>query len=402
VPLLATVRLESFRLSDWFPRMPGVGCSPQANAIHEEWHADQPKLNFLAPLSKRQILERALRFDPHEEYVRKAGLADRMIKEGGLGTIRLLPKQLDGEYCWFGTAAAWGIVDLGIPVAIPASCMERSAASWGDMVNMTGKVRFLSEGGLDFVAEQVHHAPPVMIFVEEMTVTKRTRDLLEPRMMIRPVVLLSLNAVDNTENLSFAFVERVYGVEGDASRIEESLSTLATKLGGRILTNFDQVTPTFADAPLSYQKLLAKKYDEQLLSRLARDGGKLVQIVNRGSIGSLVMTTEYKNYGQAGAFGENAHAENFVQETASGPVDAQQLADQLAAVRKAMKEQVKPDDPDQDAEIGVVSQAHAAAKAGQTSKALDFLKAAGNWTVDVAKSVAAKLVEDAIKGKLGT
>jgi hypothetical protein len=133
VPLLATVRLESFRLSDWFPRMPGVGCSPQANAIHEEWHADQPKLNFLAPLSKRQILERALRFDPHEEYVRKAGLADRMIKEGGLGTIRLLPKQLDGEYCWFGTAAAWGSSISAFPslsLRLAWSGPQRRGATW--------------------------------------------------------------------------------------------------------------------------------------------------------------------------------------------------------------------------------------------------------------------------------
>ena len=78
-----------------------------------------------------------------------------------------------------------------------------------------------------------------------------------------------------------------------------------------------------------------------MLSRLARDDGKLVQLVN---IGSLFMTTEYKNFGQAGAFGENAHAENFVQ--TGGPVDAQQLADQLAAVRKAMDEQAKPGDPE--------------------------------------------------------
>ena len=53
--------------------------------------------------------------------------------------------------------------------------------------------------------------------------------------------------------------------------------------------------------------------------------------------------------------------------------------------------------PKQKTEIEVVKQAQEAAKAGDASKALDFLKAAGNWTVDVAKSVAAELLEDAIK-----
>ena len=166
--------------------------------------------------SRRRLQEFIRHVDWNEEYIRKAELADRMIG-GRARTIRLLPKHLDGEDYWFGTAVAGGIVDFGIPVAIPASCMERSAASWGDMVNMTGKVRLLRDGGLDFVAEQVHHAPPALIFVEEMTVTKRTRDHLEPRMIIRPVVLLSLNAPDDPKNLSFAFIERVQ-VEGDKSR----------------------------------------------------------------------------------------------------------------------------------------------------------------------------------------
>jgi hypothetical protein len=409
--LLATVRLEGFRLSDWFPRAPGVGFSSRANAIHAEWYADWPTLADMrahAEKSKLEHLAFMLKFDPHEEYVRKAGLAHRMIEEGGLGTIRLLPRRLDGDDYWFGTAVACGIVDLGIPVAIPASCMERSAASWGDMVNMTGKVRLLVDAGLDVVAEQVHHAPPVLVFVEEITVTKTTRDHLEPRMQIRPVVLLSLDTGDDPKDLSFAFVDRICNREADVSAIEESLSALARKLGGRILTNFDQITRAFADAPLSYQKLLAKKYDEQLLLRLARDGGKLVQLVNNTQINNphierFVMAenkTEYTNYGQAGSFGENARTDNanFVQQTA-GAVDAVELFNQLAAVRKKMKEQAKADDPGQDAEIGTVSRAQEAAEAGDTSKALELLKTAGKWTLDVAKSVAAKLVADAITGK---
>jgi hypothetical protein len=411
--LLATVRLEGFRLCDWFPRAPGVGFSPRADAVHAEWYADQPafdellaRMNEIGRKPKRERLDFALKFDPHDKYERKAGLAHRMIEEGGLGTIRLLPGHLIGDDYWFGTAVACGIVDLGIPVAIPASCMERSEASWGDKVNITGKVRFLTEAGLDVIAGQVLHAPPVLVFVQEMTVTKRPRDDLEPRMQIRPVVLLAPDASDDPTSLSFAFVDRIYSAEKDLSPgIGESLSSLAVKLGGRILTNFDQVTPTLADAPLSYQKLLQKKYDEQLLLRLARDNGKLVQQVNNNihiEAGRLVMA-EYKNYGQAGAFGENARADNatFVQQAPADLVDAVELANQLAAVRDKMNEQAKADEPEQKAAIGVVSEAQEAAKKGETSKALELLKTAGKWTLDVAKSVAAKLVADAITGKLG-
>lgn len=114
--------------------------------------------------------------------------------------------------------------------------------------------------------------------------------------------------------------------------------------------------------------------------------------------------TEYKNYGQAGAFGENARSDNnsFVQSAANEPIDLVELAKQLGQVRAEMKRQANPNDTEQDAEIGTLALAETAAKSGDQSKTLEVLRGAGTWTLDVAKSVAAGLVKDAVEGKFGS
>jgi hypothetical protein len=113
---------------------------------------------------------------------------------------------------------------------------------------------------------------------------------------------------------------------------------------------------------------------------------------------------KYKNYGQAGAMGDDARSDNntFVQSGPAAQIDLAELAKELSQVRAEMKKTAKADDPIQDAEIGTVAQAEAAAKSGDKSKTLELLKSAGKWTLEVAKSVTAGLVKDAIEGKFGS
>src|SRR4051812_21132105 len=96
--------------------------------------------------------------------------------------------------------------------------------------------------------------------------------------------------------------------------------------------------------------------------------------------------SKYLNQGIAGSMGDRASSDNntFVQ---AGPaVDIRKLATELALVRAEMKKKAAPDDATHDAAIGTIAQAESAAKAGDKSKALELLKGAGKWTLDVAKS----------------
>lgn len=63
-------------------------------------------------------------------------------------------------------------------------------------------------------------------------------------------------------NHEFAFVN--CGISETQIAVEW-LQRYAKKFDGRIVTNFDQQEPTFADAPLSYQRLVAKTYDRTII-----------------------------------------------------------------------------------------------------------------------------------------
>ena len=113
---------------------------------------------------------------------------------------------------------------------------------------------------------------------------------------------------------------------------------------------------------------------------------------------------KYQSSGNVGAMGDNSRSDNntFVQMGGATSVDLPELAKQLAQVRAEMKRKANPEDPTQDAAIGAIAQAEVAAKSGNKSKTLECLKGAGKWTLDVAKSITAELVKDAIEGKLGS
>jgi hypothetical protein len=114
--------------------------------------------------------------------------------------------------------------------------------------------------------------------------------------------------------------------------------------------------------------------------------------------------TEYKNFGQVGAFGQNARSDSnqFTQSAPIGGIDLEELAKQLRQVRTEMKKTTDENDVEKAAEIGTLAQAEQAAKSGDQSKTLGVLKGAGKWTLEVAKSVAAGLVKDAVEGKFGS
>jgi hypothetical protein len=113
---------------------------------------------------------------------------------------------------------------------------------------------------------------------------------------------------------------------------------------------------------------------------------------------------KYQNVGNVGAMGDNARSDNntFVQTGPAPPVDLAELARELAQVRAEMRRKANPDDPAHDAEIGAIAKAESAAKSGDKSRALEILKGAGEWTLEVAKSVTTSLVKDALEGKLGS
>jgi uncharacterized protein YjbI with pentapeptide repeats len=104
------------------------------------------------------------------------------------------------------------------------------------------------------------------------------------------------------------------------------------------------------------------------------------------------------NTGQAGAVGPNAHAHDmtFQQVQNQGALDLPRLAEELARLRAAMKQETEGT-AEQDEAIGEVAKAEKAAGQGDDRTMLQHLKAAGKWTLGIAEKIGVAVAAEAIK-----
>lgn len=254
--MLGMVRLKDFRITDWFPRVPGVYWSPSGFEIRKELarypvERDPQLGNFYSPEIKLGLIER-----------------------GGIGTIRLRPRKIDGVDCWLGTAATGLHCHSGVPLAIPDAVRRQSGVEWGDTADVTGRVRFIQDAGLDDIAGAVHGARPLIVFVEELKGTKSLGG--QNRAIIAPVVLFG---TDHRHGMAqYSFVNCADGSDADLDGAVEWFHKYATKYQGHVITNFDEQRPVLADAPLSYQRLVNKTYDRAVIEKFS--GTVIVERIN--------------------------------------------------------------------------------------------------------------------------
>ena len=245
--VLRNVRLRSFKISDWFPRAPGVYSSKYAR-----WHREEAE-------------HAASHFDPELGEYYKPQIKMGLIEDGGIGTIRLLPRKIDGEYCWLATALKGVACQAGIPLAIPDALRSKVGVEWGDQVDIEGQVRFLQDAGLDDTAHSVHHARPLIVFVDQIVGV--AQESSEP-ILISPVALFE--AADSSSPRSraqYTFVQCAAGSDSELDAAVEWIGKYVTKYAGRVITNFDQQRPSLADAPLSYQRLVTNTHDRTVIQQ---------------------------------------------------------------------------------------------------------------------------------------
>lgn len=252
---LTRVRLKDIRITDWFPRAPGIYWSPRGIAarslFHESVNEDPALGRYFRPASKLALVE-----------------------EGGLGTIRLRPRRLDGVDCWFATALDGPQCAGGIPLAIPHELMERAGAQWGCTTTLRGQVRYLVDVGMDQVASAVRHAPPIIVLVDEI---ERVHGRMNPSPLhVSPVVLFRQDEAthqrDNKLALQYVFVHCRAGCASDLHSATRWIECYVAKHGGAVVTNYDEQLPAFADAPLSYQRLIARTYDRGIIESIHDEG----------------------------------------------------------------------------------------------------------------------------------
>jgi NAD(P)-dependent dehydrogenase (short-subunit alcohol dehydrogenase family) len=172
-------------------------------------------------------------------------------------------------------------------LAIPDAAIRHAGVYWGDRVNIQGRVRFLQDAGLDETAARVHHARPLIVFVDKLEGIV-SRPLPEP-IVISPVALFESRSDDEYDRAHYTFVQCGSGSDAELDIAVEWIEQYTNKHMGRVITNFDEQRPSLADAPLSYQRLVAKNYDRNIITSF---GGTIR--VDR--IDKLVQTSVYTHH----------------------------------------------------------------------------------------------------------
>lgn len=134
---------------------------------------------------------------------------------------------------------------------------------------------------------------------------------------------------------------------------------------------------------------------------LARQASHTYYITGPTVIEGTVMRKgdTYHIPGQAGAIGPGAHTHDNTFQQIQGGLDLPKLAEELARLRAALRQEAK-DEPRADEAIGSLAAAEKAARQGDSAGVLSHLKAAGAWTLGIAKEIGVPVAVEALKRAL--
>ncbi|GGE39521.1 hypothetical protein GCM10011360_28980 [Primorskyibacter flagellatus] len=158
-------------------------------------------------------------------------------------------------------------------------------------------------------------------------------------------------------------------------------------------------------------QIIEKKQDSYFGNISEEQQAKALQVIHKieGNVyfqsaeqQEVVVGDQYKG-GQVGAMGPNASAtgntfQQIWQEN-EGSLDLTSLASELETLRKALRSEAT--ELEHDVAIGEIAAAQAAAASGDGPKALEHLRNAGNWALDIASKIGTGVATAAIKSGLG-
>ena len=422
----ATITLEHFWLSEWIPLRPGLFHTRDARRSRRMAERDLLRDDRGA----REMLDREARRagrDLSDETV--ARLRNEAINvflprgkarmlDGGVGSIRLRPRQRDGGTLWFLGASSTPVAHEGIVVAVGQDHYDAVIAD----VRAFGAVQCTVRGRLAYLPtefdplyRQVIRVPQLHLDVEELVagramergafiasgavLVRSDAHLPQPRDYYGPLA----------EGLGAAYVSFPAGVPG---AIESACDWLRSAyvdgvMGGTVITDFDEQVRRFPGATFELEAVRERTVSRDdaldVLNRLDLHGETRAMFINRLEVR---VGDEYVNQGQVGAMGPGARAENmsFVQ-IAGGVADPVALADELRDLRRMLRSQA--DEPEHDEAVGIIAGAERDARDGDIEAAVEKLgglkrlRAAGPWALGAATSIGSGVVAGVLRSVLG-
>ncbi|PSL42295.1 hypothetical protein CLV51_1153 [Chitinophaga niastensis] len=389
-----SITLDSFFLFEWFPRSPGLYYTPKAREARRE--------------AQGRIISSTDGIVVYDHHGKMSML------DGGVGNIRLKPIIIDGSEYYLMSASNNGNCEEGFPVAIPVGYYNQfidEIVSRGAVVkNITGKLRHIPDSH-EKIYDGYTDVSKVFLQVEDVKEARhpKSRDMEDLR------VSVAVSFISNYQGDKAIYASYVTFDPSETGSFERSIRWMEDdyvgKLyDGKIITDFDQVRSHFRSAPFSLSKVMELSLNEKQLNRLGLpyDFSRIIQTQKSFQIliENLNFThmenNKYKTVNsQVGAMGDNAHAENFVQQSSiTDNIDLNALAAELTKLRQHAKQE-STDAPEHDEQIGALATAESAAKKGDKSKVMSALSTSGKWLLEIAEKIGVGLAVSVIKEATG-
>lgn len=272
------VTLDTFWLSEWPPLRPGLYHTKRADekrGIARSLSSERGQSNLAEYVSSQRV-NQLRRVFPTLDVVVVGPSGKASMIDGGVGSVRLGPKTTSDGELWFLGASSEPISHAGLIAGIYPSTygglIDEIASKGAISCTLVGEVRPLP-GPL---SHRVPGVPPVFVRVDEV---QRVRPTTDEPFLATGAVLVECDPSRETRRRSYgeespSGIATIYAsfAPSDPESITAAAEWIAglyarDVLNGRVITDFDEQIPRFADAPFS----LARIADGQVERRHLRE-----------------------------------------------------------------------------------------------------------------------------------
>jgi hypothetical protein len=249
------VTLKHFHLFEWFPLKPGKFHTEEASGYRGR--------------AERQLRRSA----DGETYFNPYGKASMV--QGGIGAVRLRPRQIGGELHYFMTASSNGVCHEGFPVLIPrrffGRLKQRILGEGAAPVTLSGEMRYIPNDILTFLGRD-REIPLLYLHVDEI------QQLPKPRSEITTYkVSVAISFFGQVEERKGNYVTYANFDPASPSSFERACHWLkqfyVRQYEGTIITDFDEVQPRFPEAIFGLPTLMTGKIDKNQVQAFLQSQG---------------------------------------------------------------------------------------------------------------------------------
>lgn len=219
------VVLEGFQITDWFPRSPGLTYTLDAARSREnaKKHFEPGSRSVYTPMGK-----------------------DYEIK-GGVGSYRFNPFEYEGtKYC-LCTATSDGFCHTGIPLAIPLEWMGK--IDFSAAYKITGKYQHI-DNSIDKHFTHMSGLPKFYFLIEDLV---EDRTVSTRSLVVTPVVFMHGKDGERLASYCTCYPDNPRDVDATSAWLQD----YADRYDAKIVTDYDQQRPAFANVPFSLQNVMA-------------------------------------------------------------------------------------------------------------------------------------------------